>query len=332
MSVLRSSAERRIMRFRHDLVLSLYLRDGQFWEAVSGLRAKWEVCPECVIPSHAHLRAELRHAPNLAVDPEDPFAPHPDSDENIESTRAWFNDLEWLLRVSIPDDLLPDLSLNMRLFAEMDWRDFVGACVLYDPPPAQLFEFAYAVPVRLTTIGTATAGILEETPTSPGMLAPPIETLYGRGVEYLATAAYYEALIGEIAKTHLEPLGLDIRHIRREIHFENPDILNLREATLAAFPLSHYISVDSETTDADVRNARRMIVATLPPTDPTATRARDDLLSVQLAIWHYECGLTHKQIAECLDWPLTRDEYGVPRRSDRVRDHIRAGRELIGRK
>jgi len=61
----------------------------------------------------------------------------------------------------------------------------------------------------------------------------------------------------------------------------------------------------------------------------TGRPPRDAALAIDIARWHDEDGLTHKAIAERLHWPLSPDEHGTPRRSARVADHIKYGRELL---
>ncbi len=61
----------------------------------------------------------------------------------------------------------------------------------------------------------------------------------------------------------------------------------------------------------------------------TGRPSRDAARAKNIARWHDEDGLTHKQIAARLGWSLSSDEHGTPRRSARVADHIKYGRELL---
>jgi hypothetical protein len=56
----------------------------------------------------------------------------------------------------------------------------------------------------------------------------------------------------------------------------------------------------------------------------------DRELAIKCYTLHEE-GSTHAQIAESLGWEVYLDEYGVPRKSDRVARHIERGREIVMR-
>jgi hypothetical protein len=65
-------------------------------------------------------------------------------------------------------------------------------------------------------------------------------------------------------------------------------------------------------------------VAELQPGRPR----RDEALARQIASWHDDDGLTHKEIAKRLGWPLSPDAYGTPCRSAAVQEYINVGRRL----
>jgi hypothetical protein len=88
------------------------------------------------------------------------------------------------------------------------------------------------------------------------------------------------------------------------------------------------IVVTPETTDEDVRNARKLIHDGFGTRLRVDASERDPLTAVQVAIFHRR-GWTVPRIANHFSWKLVNDEHGTPRRSSRVTDYINQGEELL---
>src|SRR5829696_10233244 len=119
------------------------------------------------------------------------------------------------------------------------------------------------------------------------MLAPPIRTLRDGDKSMLVEEWFWRQVVEEIGKRFLEPAGMNIHEMMREVLDSSPSLLK-REQELREqeTPARHFIAVDEETTADDVHRAFKLISATLPERPTKGAPRRDPLVALQCAILH----------------------------------------------
>src|SRR5688572_5045649 len=127
MRILPSSGQSRIEAKKRDLVLSLFTKRGEFWDMVSGIRARWNIQAKVGIPPHVEVYS-------LHFPPEGPKYAPPTEEGGEEWSRfahEWDQELVNLYDQTIPEEYrlnsIPDTSRAL-------WTIFLSACVVYDPP------------------------------------------------------------------------------------------------------------------------------------------------------------------------------------------------------
>src|SRR5215208_4489915 len=145
-----SDAANRSRRLKRNLVADLYLRRGLFWELVRDLRQERDILPLVERPPSSSKYYDLllpQGAPNLP----EPIGIPPEDEEQAERWEAqatklyefetdWKRDLVRILEQVVPERYRGRLTQgNVEYRA---WRNFIAACVLYDPPDKELLEFA----------------------------------------------------------------------------------------------------------------------------------------------------------------------------------------------
>jgi hypothetical protein len=158
-----SSAEARIARLKRDLVASLYVQDGLFWEAVRTLRTRWDIVPSRMVPS------ETRRETYSPAEPAIPF-----SWKKARAIDLW----EDALVVELVERFIPP-----ELRRGPAWDDFLGTCVMCDPPDTRLLEFATFGRIFPSTFWPVVEGDPDEIDTDKlrSMIAPPVERVFKRG-------------------------------------------------------------------------------------------------------------------------------------------------------
>jgi len=119
---LRSSAEEKVVRLKHNLVLNLFLQQGPFWEAVQNVRSEWGITARRVLPSKGD-RGTYRP---IEQEPPDKW-----TKGRLEFNDRWDDALRSLRDRFVPNRLRRGLG-----------HKFFGACVMCDPPEDSLLEFS----------------------------------------------------------------------------------------------------------------------------------------------------------------------------------------------
>ncbi len=313
--LLESSAERRLQAFRRELTLDLYTRHGAFWEMVSRSRELWGIEPEARIPPipqvvRVHLPSHLlrRSRPDWPIEAEESFI-------------RWQVQLEHVHHAIIP----PEHRVEGVHFDSADfWDGFLSACLIYDPPADDLLGFAdhpVATYGEYLNILDPSADPGDD---APQMLAPPVRFLYDMDELLDWVQDRYERLIAALHK-RLEPRGIDVQEMVYDLEYFDASIPGNPDDEPTARP---YIQVAAHTTEADVRNAYKLLVAHQPQRPRAIKPRRDPLTAVQCAIWYDDLGWSHVEIADRFGWTVQTPAGSKPK-SETARQHIADGRKLL---
>lgn len=158
---------------------SLYLQDGPFWEAVRVVRSEWKIAPRRMLPSEKKL---------------DTYCPVERRDgkwgdqELLQAHGRWDDALRSLISRFVPD-----------LLKRSGWHDFLGGCVMCDPPDNCLLEFAEFGPVYPSPFWPVVDCDREEIDMSRvhSMIAPPIERVFKEDYEDGGAFMEYRIVVDE---------------------------------------------------------------------------------------------------------------------------------------
>ena len=286
-TVLPSSAQGRIQRLRHELVLQVFMRRGSLWEAISNVRNRWNIEPKVQIPPSGRGWQMPEDAPDSA-----------DIVKYSEYAKRWQEEISAIKEKVAPEPCLPTEGLfDWEL--ERSWNDFLSACVLYDPPSGQLLEFASYNNPESSYLPDSQFPYRGNTKKRPEMIAPPIKTL----AELMWAGDWYWHRILDYIRKHYQLHYVSNRYDDKDeqplLHplAQPEDVAELVEdATLIIPGLNkeyrekydqhsqrYYIEVNEYTTLDDVKNAYRMIRAGQKER-PKKRRERDQLTAVQCAV------------------------------------------------
>lgn len=310
--VLKSDEGTQIVRFKHELVLDLFLKRGGFWNEISAMRKRWGI------------------KASTQLIPAGMFCPWPKDPAGWDKRKHWQREIRGLR-----DRVVPDRYSG----ASVDWERFLPACVLYDPPSAELIEFAYFAgpsPSMPYPASDEAQEAMLERGEHLLMVAPPIKGLADPTEAGLIEAWLYRTIMQRIGERYLEPLGLDIWELYREVWEGSPDVhADLIEMRRQNAP-KLYIDVSETTTENDVRNAFRLIRQTQPTNRKGGKPKLDPLVAVQCAVlYDLENGpdpadpadgrrkkWTHESLSE---------QYGL-RGARAAKYHVERGREILAKK
>jgi hypothetical protein len=321
-----SSAERRYTRYKRQLTLDLFLREGRLWEAVSTVRERWSVDVQRRVPDDA---APLRPAIlDVDVEPSGRF-------NQLVLRMRWSDEVK-----AVHDTVIPSAFRNhtSKRLSQMKWFSFLAYCVLYDPPAMELLEFASRGEfvtvgfgnVDPKTIDTETWTVTPPPEDGPTMSDPPIAMVAAPDDLRDAERSLWMDVIAELGRRYFEPESLDVFEIVAAILRET-GLVDVARRRYASVQLQPHITVDPATTKDDVLAAFRIIAATQPERIAGGRPAVDPLVAVQCVIFKRR-GWSNADIATHFGWPLRADAYGVLRRSNTANEHLKAGGAILGRR
>lgn len=305
-----SGAGRALLRFRDELVLQLFFRHGAFWDAVRDVRTGWGIEAEIALPPNL---------PHLFI-PEDASKP-----ESHQALRKWEDELG-----SVVHKVLPQRFRNSDLDA--DWKRFVSACVLYDPPETDLLAYA-------DLSGPSPYGFAARTANNPGtdpqkplrvMQAPPIRRLRDAAEAQRAERWYWRQIIDEIGKRHLRPLGLDIWSLLDDVVNNSPDITEeYRNRHDRNRPRS-YILVEEHTTTREVERAMSILAAAREGEPKGGAPSRAPLVAIQCALLYDRHNGKDPHDGRRKKWTYGKlgKRFGLAS-ARAAEEHVREGRKLL---
>ena len=160
------------------------------------------------------------------------------------------------------------------------------------------------------------------------MLGAPIAFLQDPARKAADADTYWHEVFDLLADELLQR-GVDLRARVRDVLDKHPEVLERVRAREAANPVRPHIAVTTETSDAEVRAAVRQIKGSLSWALQRGGRPRrDPLVSFQCAVWRDAYQIKTQEIARMMGWTVSEDDYGTPRRSETVREHIVEGRRI----
>ncbi len=321
-AILPSSADDRLRGYRRKLTLQVFLQAGPFWDAVREFRAQWGIEAVTRLPADQDRIAFPPSCPEPDPPPTDALATVPY--DWPRSSYCWQEDVAHLIPRVIPGAfVIPGHPLRSQRL----WFPFLSACVRFDPPDTQLLDFAdQTLPIPETFLEATSSGPAADRHEGAGtlsMVAPPI-TLDDTD----RTEAWHrwsqDLLIDELHRI-LEPQGVDLKGLVRKVVSDPVYRARLFTHPLERDPLRANIVVTPETTDGDVRSARKLIFDRFGTPLRVGRPPIDDLTAVQVSVFVRDHGWTEKRVAEHFGWNLSEDVHGALRRSDKVRRHLKRG-------
>lgn len=321
--------EQRLQLHRQQLVADLFTRHDIFWNRVRWIRDLMHIEAEAQLPpplnpNAVHFPAHLRPAPRTWTR----------SPDQMRALQEWMVLLHALHNAVVPDSLRVETPYSHSLDF---WMGFLSACVVFDPPPEKLLEFAEH--------GVATYGdfINPLNPwddgDGPEMLAPPIRFLPDPERLLADERKRQDWVITRLQKA-LEALPgsrrgeIDLPEMAAHFEFlydAAQDEQRRSTGDPLPVPMRPYIHVTEHTTEEDVRNAFRLMTANRPAHPASGRRRRNRLLCLQCAVWYDACGWSQERIAKAMGWAIQRPP-GTKPRSETARQYIADGRQFLNQR
>jgi len=267
--------------YRRELVIQLWKRSGPFWEAIEGMRVRWNVTTQRALPPKRRYIALL-----------------PPTVERVNTPEKEEVYLRWRIELSkIAAGIVPEALHGVRSAYDKsldDWEPFISACVLFDPPDTDLGKFA--------ELGRPFA---VDAASSSGPLvfsSPPISKMYDPDSERAIAAEAWSAAVDPIFELYLKPMGLDMDEVWDQVHARHPEILRNRQQKLHSLPTRDYIQVNEYTTWDDVKEAFKAVSYARPSLPKRGRDKRDRLQCLECAILNDRHGWSYAQLAERYGW------------------------------
>src|SRR5215216_634445 len=304
-----SGRAKRIAKFKRDLVLDLFLRRGQFWEAIRDAR---QYCG---------------HVARTAMPPQDKdlflvfFVDDAGWSDHGEEVRSRITE-------KVPDlerHVIPD-ALRDR-FLSREWGDFLAACIVFDPPAEKLTEFAgYGGPTQVSPSSTANQKELALSAT-----APPIQIVtdpFERDIlRIVFMFEVIDAIEEEVDRRHPE---IGVKSIIQGI-LDNEDFARSLHSRLEEIPKRYYLDVREDTSLEDIRHGYHVIKGLHGSRrNRSGAPARDSLIAVQCAVLYdkfNEADITDRRRRK---WTYKRlaEQFGL-KSARAAKEYVIAGREVL---
>lgn len=290
MKSLASSAERRIRDLKSELLVSLHLRRGTFWDAVEEIRARWRIKAVIQLPHPI--------GPTVYLPPDHPEFARPDDaryEEWIAYIRSWRDELHGLHDRAIPVEgrVAGDLQ------SPMIWEKFLSACIVYDPPVPGLREFR-----DMFEFGLVGGPDLPDGRAGPDyyMHTPPLVSVRDAEKAERAQEEFYHRFIESMYEMFIKPQGLDLDEVFDRVLHNTPGLWDgLQEAISLSTP-RHLIDPKPYHTEEDVRSAARMLSAAHTERPAVGRSRRDPLEAAECAILKDHHKWSNRQLAERYGW------------------------------
>jgi hypothetical protein len=302
---LKSSAEFKLRHLKADLVWQLFSRSGSFWNEVRDMRGRWNIEPETNVPPGNPIRPAISE--EFAYYPSDP------DDMEIPEINHWEFELDMIKGRHVP----AKFSLASR------WREFLSACVLYEPPELGLVQFAECGGMTFDVGGQPDGDVYE-------MVASPVRRMPDPFMRESLIWWFHNAVMSEINEKHLKPRGLNIYQMYSDVG-RNSGLYDELQRRRADLRLEHYIEVDHFTTYEDVE-AGFKIIAAEQGRKREGPSGRKMLVAVECALLYDQHNATDPKDKRRRRWTQERlaERYGL-KSARAAKEHIAYGRELLAK-
>jgi hypothetical protein len=188
--------------FKDGLTAQLYLRRGVFWDAIRELRERREITVKRSLPPAGDNISALI-IPGPVSEDEDLFAVY----------RSWISDLHQIEQRCVP----------ARFRGSAEWREFIAACVLFDPPRAEDLDMftRHGDPVLLNR--DSPSARRERAPMKA--MAPVVFAIADEKEFEKAHLWLLERLLEEIGERYLGPAGINLDEALNDI-FDSTELNN----------------------------------------------------------------------------------------------------------
>ncbi len=240
----------------------------------------------------------------------------------IPERNKWEWELDWIKVQTVPE----------RYSQASEWRWFISACVLFDPPAGPpepgLVRFAECGGVTPDVVGRGDGDGFE-------MLVSPVWKLSHPLAVEGVWRWFYEELIREIGERYLKPRGLNIHEMCSDV-LRNSGLKDELQRRLERIPLENHIKVDEHTTYDEVEAGRKAVFAEQGRKQEGAARRRP-LVAVECALLHGPYNSVDPTDKRRWKWTLKRlaERYGLYSRktgkpsSRRAEAYVAYGKELL---
>lgn len=308
-----------ILPSKPDLVVQIVARRGEFWEAVSEVRERWQITdPPAELPPESE---DVLLPPGVG----EPNHSRAGYTAYLNAKRRWLGDLRRvLLRGGVSESYVEDQDAHHTGNPPVPSRllpayRFAAACVLFDPPHSErLPDFAeYGGPQRSSDQHGAARLLTEQ---ELGLRALPGEEQ--RALEEMVGQKMWElrSELGglEYRQARLEVLRRFHAQMRRELERLRED----REQEIEeGSPEGVYVELAEGATVKEMRRTVEEAAAHLEGRPTVGRRRRDPLIATTCAVLKDECGWSYRQIADHFDWI---DETAVSK-------YLKDGRRILQR-
>jgi hypothetical protein len=304
-----SGRSKRIAKFKRDLVLDLFLRRGQFWEAIKEARQYCDHVARPAMPPQNKGLLLVFHMDDAGW-----------SAYGEEFRRKLTEKVPELERQVVPDALRDDLLLY-------EWGDFLAACIAFDPPAERLTEFAeYGGPTRVSPPSTAAQ---TESALSAG--APPIQIVpdpFERDIERIVFMfKVIDAIEEEIDGRHPE---IGVKSIIQDI-LDDEDLVRPLHSRLEKIPKRYFLDVREDTSLEDIKHGYQVIKGLHGSRrNKSGAPARDPLIAVQCALLYDKFNEHDSTDRRRRKWTYKRLSEQFELKSARAaREYVITGREVL---
>ena len=334
--------------FRRHLVLQLFLRRGEFWDRVTAIRTEWKITVKVLIPPiKPRPPGCFWDLPRPEGLPQvHPALTGPATDEDrrrwaredpMRETHRWIETLTIL-----HDEIVPTQHRTRNYLAAQEgfpitagpypkgsregyeyladvWFPFLGNCVMYDPPPAELDAFAKA----------ASGGLDARARNEPivwradGVEVSAVESQF-REKALDHTHALYTGFLAERGL-----LAAFQQYARERDTGEWRAIQEEYRERREQIEPQPYISLEDDPDDELIRKATSTIRRQIGSERRRGRPRRDPLLCVQCAILKDRHGWTDVELAERFGAAITRSPYYGHEHSETIRQYIADGRAIL---
>lgn len=295
-----SSGEDRIANCVQSFVIALVKQSGSVWTEICDVRRRWEIDARTQVPPV--MLSSSVHTPEGA--PETVPVGEEGFEEWFEFIERWGRDLEELHDKIVPEDCHEGHIYQSR----HTWRQFLSACVIYDPPDDRLEEYASRRLIHQMGLRG-----------SPyGMTAAPIRQMRDADAAENAWVTVLNRLLDNVIRHHREKPEKDIEeHIREALR--SADLLDSVDEYRQQNPATPFIEVQPWHREDDIRKAFRLIREAQKEGPQRGRPKRDQLQAVQCAIFADRYSWTEDEVSKHYGW----ESYG------KAGKYIRAGRTIL---